>query len=339
MTLAARLLPLLALACLACSANNGTSAADVTYSLTTSTEIPSVVDIGAELPIVLTVTTAQSGSSVPAPGAVVTATVISGQGSVLAASTLTADSVGRVVVRWMIGAVVGTQSLVVAPTHGTAVTISVNGRLPATHVAFATEPSSTAITGEPFLQQPVIQLKDAAEGNVAQAGVLVDIALTGSGTGLAGTLQATTDADGRATFTGLDIIDPAPAATLTVTAFLNGVTPAITPTPISATAAKFVIVTQPSTSVSSGALLAVQPVLQLQDGAGHDLHRGVVVSVIRAPGSAVAVIGGAGFVISDTTGRAVFTDISLTGSGVVTLRFLSTAHYLSADSSPIAIGP
>jgi hypothetical protein len=68
-----------------------------------------------------------------------------------------------------------------------------------------TQPSSEASTFTPFAQQPAIQLADINNDPVAEADVVVTASL-GSGTGvLNGTLSATTDGDGLATFTNLSI--------------------------------------------------------------------------------------------------------------------------------------
>lgn len=73
------------------------------------------------------------------------------------------------------------------------------------HLSITTQPSSTPSSGTAFAQQPVIQLRGAGEAAVGQAGVIVTAALA-SGTGtLSGTLTATTDSSGVATFTDLVI--------------------------------------------------------------------------------------------------------------------------------------
>ncbi|MHA8050258.1 cadherin domain-containing protein, partial [Aquirufa sp. ROCK-SH2] len=75
----------------------------------------------------------------------------------------------------------------------------------ASQLSISTQPSSTAQSGLVFDQQPAIQLKDASGANVPQSGVIVTVALASGDNTLEGTLTATTDANGLATFTNLDI--------------------------------------------------------------------------------------------------------------------------------------
>src|SRR5205823_6326339 len=71
----------------------------------------------------------------------------------------------------------------------------------ATQLTVTTEPSSTAQSGVPFAQQPVIQVRDASGNPVSQAGVTVTAAIATGGGTLGGTLTATTTETGVATFT------------------------------------------------------------------------------------------------------------------------------------------
>jgi M6 family metalloprotease-like protein len=77
-------------------------------------------------------------------------------------------------------------------------------RPPAIALAIITQPGG-AVSGRSLTQQPVLELRDAANQRVSQGGVVVTVAkASGSGT-LTGTLVATTGTDGRATFTALTI--------------------------------------------------------------------------------------------------------------------------------------
>jgi hypothetical protein len=76
----------------------------------------------------------------------------------------------------------------------------------ATNLTITTQPSATATSGSTFGQQPRLQLRDASNAAVAQAGVVVTATLA-SGTGtLNGTKTATTNASGVASFTNLSIV-------------------------------------------------------------------------------------------------------------------------------------
>src|SRR5439155_322668 len=75
----------------------------------------------------------------------------------------------------------------------------------ATQLTVTTEPSSTAQSGVAFAQQPVIQLRDASGNPVSQSEVSVTAAIATGGGTLGGTLSATTNGSGVATFTTLEI--------------------------------------------------------------------------------------------------------------------------------------
>ena len=76
--------------------------------------------------------------------------------------------------------------------------------LPPSRLELVTQPAG-AVSGQAFSQQPVVELRDAQNQAVTGAGVVVTASkATGSGS-LSGTLAATTDAQGRATFATLAI--------------------------------------------------------------------------------------------------------------------------------------
>ncbi len=139
-----------------------------------------------------------------------------------------------------------------------------------TQLTITTQPSAAAQSGVVFGTQPVIQLRDAANNVVAQAGVMVTATITAPGTGtLGGTVAVLTDAGGVATFTDLRITGLVGDRTLTFTA--AGLTPAIsgTITLSAGPAARVAMVTQPSASVQNTMVFPQQPVVRLEDGAGN----------------------------------------------------------------------
>src|SRR5205807_654365 len=88
----------------------------------------------------------------------------------------------------------------------------------ATQLTVTTQPSATAQSGVAFAQQPVVQLRDASGNAVSQAHVpALPAALPSCGT-LGGTLTATTNGSGVATFTDLAISGTAGDRTLSFTA-------------------------------------------------------------------------------------------------------------------------
>jgi adhesin/invasin len=138
---------------------------------------------------------------------------VGGGGSVAPATSLT-DNNGRA----------GTQRIL-GPQPGEYTTVATVAQLPETQVEFTatavaaklsvvTQPSPSAVSGEPFERQPVVQLLDA-DGNpsaVADVSVTVQIA-TGGGT-LEGTTSVRSNADGVVTFTNLAISGPPGIRTL-----------------------------------------------------------------------------------------------------------------------------
>src|SRR2546429_1077444 len=71
--------------------------------------------------------------------------------------------------------------------------------------SITTQPSTTAQSGVAFAQQPVVQLRDASGNPVSQTGVTVTAAIASGGGTLGGTLTATTNGSGVASFTNLAI--------------------------------------------------------------------------------------------------------------------------------------
>jgi hypothetical protein len=90
----------------------------------------------------------------------------------------------------------------VAVTGGT---INVSNAVVATRLAITAQPSSAATTGVAFSQQPSVQLLDASNNPVSQSSVVVTAAITSGSGSLGGTLTATTNSSGIATFANLSI--------------------------------------------------------------------------------------------------------------------------------------
>jgi hypothetical protein len=86
----------------------------------------------------------------------------------------------------------------------------------ATQLGLSVQPSSSVESGVVFVSQPVVELRAASGVVVAQAGVTVTVAIASGGGTLGGTVTATTDADGVASFSGLSITGVAGDRTLAV---------------------------------------------------------------------------------------------------------------------------
>ena len=220
-------------------------------------------------------------------------------------------------------------------TTGTSSPFSVTAAT-AGKLVLSTQPSTTAQSGVPLLRQPVVQIQDANGNPVSQAGVVVSALATPSG----GTLtsgSATSDANGRATFSGLALSGPTGGYTLTFTAptlapvTSGGITLAAGP------AAQLVVVTEPSAGAQNGVAFAQQPVLQLRDGAGNPVSQaGVTVTATIATGT--GSLGGTASASSNASGVATFANLSLSGpAGSYTLSFGATG-VIPATSAPITLG-
>jgi hypothetical protein len=184
-----------------------------------------------------------------------------------------------------------------------------------------TQPSATAQSGVSFTQQPVLQLRDGAGNDVAQAGVPVTAAIAAGGGTLSGVNPVQTDGSGRATFTDLTITGTPGDRTLEFSA--PSVTP-ITSATISLTsgaASQLGLTTQPSANAQSGVPFPEQPVVQLRDGAGNNVAQSGV-SVTAAIASGGGTLSGTNPIATDGAGQAAFTDLAITGSaGNRTLQF------------------
>jgi hypothetical protein len=178
----------------------------------------------------------------------------------------------------------------------------------ASKLAIVTQPSTTTAAGAVLATQPVIDIQDSGGNLISSNTSTVTATLTsGSGTITHGTAIAVA---GVATFVGLTLNVPAGPYTLTFTD--GSLTAAISTTiTVSAGAAtQLVITVQPSSSVASGAALAIQPVVKIEDAGGNAVIGNtstVTATVTSAPGT----ISNNTAVVSATTGLATFSGLTL----------------------------
>ncbi len=285
----------------------------------------------------------QDGNSNPVSqaGVTVTATLLTGTGSVGSATAITTASGTATFSGLSIAGSTGSYSLsfdsppLTGVTSGT-ITLSAGT---ATKLAISTSPSSSGQSGIALSTQPRIQIEDSAGNNVSSSGVTVtaSIASGPSGAILAGS-TAVTSGSGRASFGGFAISGPIGTYTIQFDA------PSLTGTvsgnvTISAgTASTLTITTQPSASDSSGVAFPTQPVLQLRDGAGNAVSTAgisIIASIGSSPGggsltNAVAT--------TNSSGAATFGTLTLTGPvGSYTLSFTGTG-LSPVTSSTITLG-
>ncbi|MBK7785828.1 MAG: Ig-like domain repeat protein [Gemmatimonadetes bacterium] len=158
------------------------------------------------------------GNPVLSPGIAITATVASGPGgSTLTNAVATTDAAGAATFTGLaLSGTAGDYSLAFAGT-GLATVTSGTVALTAgggSKLAVTTQPSVTAVNGAVFGTQPVLQLQDAIGNPVNLAGVAVTVSVASGTATLGGTLSATTNGSGQASFTNLKLTGTAGAHTL-----------------------------------------------------------------------------------------------------------------------------
>ena len=280
-----------------------------------------------------------SGNPVAQAGVTVTAAIASGGGALGGTTTATTDASGvATFTNLSITGTLGDRTLSFSAaglTGATSGTISVTAGA-ATQLAVTTQPSSTAQSGVPFPQQPVVQLRDASGNPVSQAGVSVTASIASGGGTLGGTPTATTDASGVATFTDLSITGTLGNRTLRFSASGLADTISNTINVTAGAATQLTITTQPSDSVQSGIAFPRQPVVQLRDASGNPVSQAGV-SVTAAIATGGGTLGGTATATTDASGVATFTGLSITGTvGDRTLSF-SAAGLTGATSATVSV--
>ncbi len=280
----------------------------------------------------------------PAPGVVVTASVLTSPGGTPVLTPLTATTATNGLATFTgftVTGLVGSYTFqfdASASGFGTvasnAVTVTAG---PASTLSFTTQPPSNAASGVAFSSPPVLQLRDGAGNAVTTAGIAITATVASGPSGSLTNAIATTNSSGAATFTGLTLTGTAGSYTLSFSG--TGLTP-VTSTAIALSAgggSQLGMSTQPSATAVNGQIFAQQPVVQLKDGSGNPvLLAGVSVSVTINSGTG-AVLGTTLTEVTNASGQAVFTDLKLTGTtGNFSLLFAASG-YVSVGSSTITL--
>lgn len=277
----------------------------------------------AQQPIIL----ANNGS--PVAGVLVTAAIASGPGTLGGTVTATTNGSGLATfTNLSIGGVSGAHTLRFTATGWGAV-VSNSITVQPSSLTITQQPDPSVRSAEQFSPQPIVRALDGAGNPVT--GVLVTAAIqTGAGT-LGGTLTATTDGTGYATFTNLMITGALGDRTLRFTA--TGWN-SVDSNTVSLVASPLAVSVQPSTSVESGVALAQQPVIQALDGGGNPISGLLVTASIFSGGG---TLGGTLTATTDGSGLATFTNLSITGApGARVLRFSAT-DWTAVDSNAVTV--
>ncbi|MES2177443.1 MAG: Ig-like domain-containing protein [Gemmatimonadota bacterium] len=314
----------------------------VATSLSLTTAAPASVVDGVpftQQPIVRLM--GSNGSPVNLAGVNVTAAIASGGGTLNGTTTVTTDASG--VARFTdlsISGAVGTRTLVfTAPSLTAATTGSISvTQNPLTRLMVVTQPSYTTASGVPFPQQPAIQLRDESGGALNQAGVVISASLASTNAVLGGTTTATTNSSGIASFTNLKISGTIGMRVLSFSAPNFGTTNSSVVGITAGAAAKLAVSVQPSSAAASGDALTVQPVVALTDEWGNPVFQaGLPVTVALASGT--GTLSGAASAMTNASGAAFFSGLTLTGSGVHTLKFSSGALTLATSAGIALVSP
>ncbi|HEX6645336.1 MAG TPA: Ig-like domain-containing protein, partial [Gemmatimonadales bacterium] len=276
----------------------------------------------------------------PVAGVLVTFAAVNG-GSV-SGGTQTTGADGRATVgSWTIGGNAGTEYLLEASAPGlgavTFRTTAVAGT--AGQLSIETQPGGTAQSGVALSPQPAVQLRDGSGNPVSQGGIAITAELASGPTAILTNPTASTNASGRATFSGLTITGPAGTYTLN---FRGPGLSGIVSTAIvlgSGSATKLGLTTQPPASVENGAVFSPAPVVQLQDGSGNPVGTaGVTIDVAIVSGN--GSLSGTLTAETNSSGTAVFTNLRITGLvGNRTLRFSADIPVTTVNSQSIAVTP
>ena len=188
----------------------------------------------------------------------------------------------------------------------------------ASQLMLTTQPSASSQSGVAFAQQPVIQLRDSSGNAVSQAGVVVTAAIKSGGPTLGGTLTATTDGSGVATFSGLRITGTIGDRTLEFTA--SGLTAVISDA-VSITPgvpSRLQVISGGGQSAVVGTAIASRPVVQLRDASDNGVPGVTITFSVTVGGGSLS---GTADIITDINGYATAPTWTLgTSAGVNQLR-------------------
>ena len=256
---------------------------------------------------------------------------VGGGGGVSASQVVTAAD-GRASVERVLGSVAGEQTTTARVEDLPLVVFTSTAEAGAVpQLLVATQPSGSAVSGEVFSRQPIIQLED---GTGQPGGAGVEITVTVTGATLSGTATAASDESGVARFTDLALTGPDGTYTLVFEAdgYVGVQSNAIALSDTPAETGRLVIVTQPAAQADNGEALSRQPVVLAEDAGGNPLAGVPVTASVQG-----ATLTGTTTVESNDEGLAEFTDLALTGpSGNYRLSF-SAPDLDGAESSQVAL--
>jgi hypothetical protein len=279
-----------------------------------------------------------TGTVIPSDTTTVTATLTSGSGTVTHNTAVAVAGVATFV-GLTLNTTAGPYTLTFTDgplTDAVSTTITV-GAGAASQLLITVEPSLTATSGAAFAIQPVVKVADAG-GNaiIGNSSTVTATVTTAAGTVTNGTatVSATT---GLAAFAGLAINELVGPYTLTFTdgALTTAISTTITVSPGVAT--QLVITTQPSATDASGAVLAQQPVVKVEDAAGNVVATDASTVTAKITAGGVSVTPATKVAVS---GVASFSGLALNAlAGPYTLSFTDgTLTAATSTSVTVTVG-
>jgi adhesin/invasin len=281
-------------------------------------------------PIVVGVTDADGN---PVSGAAVTWVVTAGGGSVAPTTSVT-DAAGHASTTWTLGSTVGTNTVeAVVSGVGSAQFTAAAVAGSANKIRIISGNKQGGQVGTQLGADLVVEVQDH-DGN-AVSGVTVTWSVT-SGGGSVAPASTTTGANGQASTEwtlGSELGNQKVRASAGAAGDVDFEATATAGAP-----STLAIVTQPSGSATIGEPFGTQPVIQLRDASGHDVHQSgvsVTVAIASGPGR----LTGTTSRTTDGDGRAAFTDLAIAdGIGSHTLIFAASS-FTSVVSGSITVAP
>ncbi len=267
------------------------------------------------------------GNAVTTSGTVVTAALASGSGTL--GGTLTASTVGGVANFTNLAVTGPTGSYTIRFTSGsltpdTSAVVTIGAGV-ATKLAMITQPSATAVNAVALVQQPTVQVQDAA-GNPVAGVVSVTAAILTGGGALGGTATVSTNAAGLASFAGLSITGTVGTRTLSFSS--AGLTNAVSGNVAISAGAPTQMAVQVGNgqTATAGSTVPVPPSVVVRDVSGNAVAGVAVTFAVASGGGSVLPVAA---VTTNAGGIAAATSWTLGPA--------AGANTLTADAAPVGI--
>ena len=259
-------------------------------------------------------------------GVTVTFSVTSGGGSVTGASVSTGLGGIAQVTSWILGTVVGDNTLDASVDTLPPVTFTATAQAgSAAKLGVITQPAS-AQNGALISPAPVLQVQDTYGNPLAQSGIVVAAGVASGGGTLSGTLSVASAGNGEATFSNLSLTGTVGNRTLSFTSTGLAATTS-NPFPLTAGSGTTIVASSlTSQSDTVGTAVAIPPAVLVTDASGNPVSGVSVTFAVTSGGGSIT----GGSASSDANGIAALTSWTL-GSAVGTNTVTATAAGLTGS--------